>query len=70
MLVRGPPACFGRLFGEDDAVVLLLKPLLGIRLGDLVARAHLALALLPPRDSLARPLKDDEEIHAWKRNTK
>jgi len=53
------------LLGEDNSVVLLLEPLHGIFLCDLVTSSHLVLAPLPPCYSLSWPLENEVEIHTF-----
>merc|ERR1712088_190007 len=50
--------------GQDDAVVLLLEPLHGLLLLDLVVDAHLAALVLLVRHAEARPGHHDVEVHA------
>ena len=53
------------LLGEDNSVVLLLEPLHGIFLCDLVTSSHLVLAPLSPCYSLSWPLENEVEIHTF-----
>ena len=48
---------------EKDTIELLLEPLLGISLGDLVAVAHARAVLLAAGDTLTTASEVDEEIH-------
>ena len=48
---------------KKDTIELLLEPLLGVSLGDLVAVAHTRAVLLAAGDTLTTAREVDEEIH-------
>merc|ERR1719290_7389 len=52
------------LAGEDDAVVLLLEPLLGVGLGQPVGEANVASLLPPVQNVHAGSTQDNVEVHA------
>ena len=55
--------------GEDNSIILVLEPLLGIFLSNLVASSYFTLAPLSSCYSLSWSLKNYVEIHTWKVKT-